>query len=75
MIRLEGAELVLHERGERCFQLMETDDVRLFDGWIGRRSDLVEFQARDRCVGVAEHVAACRRMDGSLCQALAARAA
>ena len=28
----------------RCFQLMETDDVRLFARWIDHWKDLVEFQ-------------------------------
>ena len=28
----------------RCFQLMETDDPRLFDTWIGRWSDLGSFE-------------------------------
>ena len=29
---------------ECCFQLMETDDVRLFDDWIARWSDLADFE-------------------------------
>jgi hypothetical protein len=29
---------------DRCFQLMETDDVRLFDEWIARWKDLVDFE-------------------------------
>jgi Protein of unknown function (DUF3303) len=29
---------------ERCFQLMECDDPRLFDRWIAQWSDLVEFE-------------------------------
>ncbi len=28
----------------RCFQLMECDDERLFDEWIARWNDLVEFE-------------------------------
>jgi hypothetical protein len=33
------------ERGlDRCFQLMETEEPRLFDEWIARWSDLVEFE-------------------------------
>jgi hypothetical protein len=32
------------ERLDRCFQLMETDDARLFDDWIARWSDLAEFE-------------------------------
>jgi hypothetical protein len=29
---------------DRCFQLMETDDPRLFDEWIASWSDIVEFE-------------------------------
>ena len=29
---------------DRCFQLMETDDVSLFDAWTARWNDLVEFE-------------------------------
>jgi hypothetical protein len=29
---------------DRCFQLMETDDPRLFDAWIAQWADLVEFE-------------------------------
>jgi hypothetical protein len=32
------------ERLERCFQLMETHDARLFDEWIARWSDLADFE-------------------------------
>jgi hypothetical protein len=28
----------------RCFQLMECDDVRLFEEWTARWSDLVDFE-------------------------------
>ena len=28
----------------RCFQLMETEDERLFDAWTERWKDLVDFQ-------------------------------
>jgi len=28
----------------RCFQLMETDDLRLLEEWIANWSDLVEFE-------------------------------
>jgi CheY-like chemotaxis protein len=31
-------------RGNRCFQLMETDDPALFDRWTASWSDLVEFE-------------------------------
>jgi hypothetical protein len=30
--------------GERCFQLMETEDRSLFAAWTGRWNDLVEFE-------------------------------
>jgi len=30
--------------GARCFQLMETDDASLFDTWIERWRDLVDFE-------------------------------
>jgi hypothetical protein len=29
---------------ERCFQLMECDDVRLFQQWIAHWNDLVDFE-------------------------------
>jgi hypothetical protein len=29
---------------ERCFQLMECDDPRLFEEWVSRWQDLVEFE-------------------------------
>ena len=29
---------------DRCFQLMETDDQRLFEQWIAQWNDLVEFE-------------------------------
>ena len=34
----------LEENGKRCFQLMETDDVLLFDAWVKNWSDLVNFE-------------------------------
>ena len=34
----------LTEDGTRCFQLMETDDSELFNLWIEKWSDLVEFE-------------------------------
>jgi len=34
----------VEENLNRCFQLMETDDPRLFDGWISNWSDLVDFE-------------------------------
>ena len=30
--------------GNRCFQLMQTDQVELFDKWISNWHDLVEFE-------------------------------
>jgi hypothetical protein len=29
---------------DRCFQLMESDDPRLFDQWVARWEDLVDFE-------------------------------
>ena len=29
---------------DRCFQLMECDDARLFQQWVARWSDLIEFE-------------------------------
>lgn len=29
---------------KRCFQLMETDDARLFDEWMAKWSDLADFE-------------------------------
>jgi hypothetical protein len=34
----------LTEDGKRCFQLMETDHPELFNLWIEKWSDLVEFE-------------------------------
>jgi hypothetical protein len=34
----------IDERLDRCFQLMETDDVLLFDAWIAEWADLGEFE-------------------------------
>jgi hypothetical protein len=34
----------IDERLERCFQLMETDDPKLFDAWTAEWSDLVSFE-------------------------------
>ena len=30
--------------GTRCFQIMETADRKLLDAWLGRWSDLIEFE-------------------------------
>ena len=29
---------------KKCFQLMETDDAKLFDEWMANWSDIVEFE-------------------------------
>jgi hypothetical protein len=34
----------VEENLNRCFQLMETDDPKLFDEWISHWSDLVDFE-------------------------------
>jgi hypothetical protein len=34
----------VEENYDRCFQLMETDDPKLFDEWIACWNDLVEFE-------------------------------
>lgn len=34
----------LEEDGDRCFQLMETHDVTLFDRWMENWKDLVSFE-------------------------------
>jgi hypothetical protein len=34
----------IDERLQRCFQLMETDDPRLFEEWTAAWSDLAEFE-------------------------------
>jgi len=34
----------LEKDGDRCFQLMETDDHKLFDRWIANWSDLTDFE-------------------------------
>jgi hypothetical protein len=34
----------LEKDGDRCFQLMETNDPALFQQWIKRWNDLVEFE-------------------------------
>jgi hypothetical protein len=42
---LEYLDSWVDERGlDRCFQLMETDDPRLFDEWIAAWSDLADFE-------------------------------
>lgn len=34
----------VEENLHRCFQVMETQDVRLFDEWIAHWADLVDFE-------------------------------
>ncbi len=34
----------LEKNGDRCFQLMETDNPDLFDEWIANWNDLVQFE-------------------------------
>ena len=34
----------IDEKRDRCFQLMETDDPRLFEEWTARWSDLAQFE-------------------------------
>lgn len=41
---LEYVDSWIDERLDRCFQLMQTDDPRLFEPWIAAWSDLVEFE-------------------------------
>jgi hypothetical protein len=42
---LEYVDSWIDERTlDRCFQLMQTDDPNLFDGWIASWSDLAEFE-------------------------------
>jgi hypothetical protein len=38
---LEYVDSWIDERLDRCFQLMDTDDPRLFDEWIAHWSDLM----------------------------------
>jgi hypothetical protein len=41
---LEYVDSWVESDRSRCFQLMRTDDVRLFEPWIAAWSDLVEFE-------------------------------
>ena len=42
---LEYVESWIDERRlDRCFQLMETEDLSLFDEWTAKWSDLAEFE-------------------------------
>jgi hypothetical protein len=56
---LEYVDSWIDERTlDRCFQLMETDDPSLFDGWIASWSDLTEFEV----VPVIDSAAAAARV-------------
>jgi Protein of unknown function (DUF3303) len=41
---LEYVDSWIDERLDRCFQLMETDDPRLFEPWIAAWSDLMQVE-------------------------------
>jgi hypothetical protein len=41
---LEYVDSWVDESLGRCFQLMKTDDLRLFDDWTARWSDLADFE-------------------------------
>jgi hypothetical protein len=56
---LEFVDSWIDERTlDRCFQLMETDDPSLFDGWIASWGDLAEFEV----VPVIDSAAAAARV-------------
>jgi Domain of unknown function (DUF3303) len=56
---LEYVDSWIDERTlDRCFQLMETEDPSLFDGWIATWSDLAEFEV----VPVIDSAAAAARV-------------
>jgi hypothetical protein len=43
----EGLQYIsswVDEKLERCFQLMETDDVKLLDEWIANWQDITDFE-------------------------------
>ena len=42
-VRYVDSWIVDDDKLDRCFQLMETDDLALLDSWRERWSDLVEF--------------------------------
>ena len=43
-LRYIDSWIVDDERLDRCFQLMETDDTKLFKQWIACWQDLVDFE-------------------------------
>ena len=47
---------VVAEGPDRCYQLMETDDARLFTAWTERWQDLVRFEIHE-VVGSAQAAA------------------
>jgi hypothetical protein len=56
----------IDERLHRCYQLMETDDPKLFDQWIANWNDIVDFEVC-RVIGsdeAARRVAALRAERG-----------
>jgi hypothetical protein len=58
---LEYVDSWIDERTlDRCFQLMETEDARLFDAWIASWSDLAEFEV----VPVIDSATAAARVSG-----------
>lgn len=48
----------------RCFQLMEADDVTLFQRWIAGWSDLMEFEVVPVVPGADTAEALARQLDG-----------
>jgi Domain of unknown function (DUF3303) len=58
---LEYVDSWIDERSlDRCFQLMETDDPKLFDEWIAAWTDLADFEV----VPVVDSAAAAERAGG-----------
>jgi hypothetical protein len=49
--------------GNRCFQLMECDDERLFQQWVARWNDLVDFEIV--AVRTSQEAAARHESDGT----------
>ena len=60
---LEYVDSWVDESLDRCFQLMRTDDPRLFDEWTARWKDLTEFDVVP-VIGSAEAAERVRK-DGS----------
>jgi hypothetical protein len=53
----------LEVNGNRCFQLMECDEVQLFQQWVARWNDLVEFEII--AVRTSKEAAASHESDGN----------